>query len=164
MDGTHTPGDGLSMKMPFIIIFIILMSFMTCVGVVTADKSSPIVTPSSKVTILGEQLMRNYTEALTGNRSAPPGWLGFDWGRGIASVGETYIGTTGMTVFLILAFSVPFLASWIITQNIVVTGIIGGFLGIFIIPRLPAQMQLIAVALVVLSIVAVIYSLLKERI
>lgn len=123
-----------------------------------------LIIETDNVTLMNENLSQNYTEALTGNRTAPPGWSGFDWVRGIATTEETYTSVLGTTVFLILIFSVPFIMNWIITKDFVVAGIIGGFLGVFIIVRLPANMQLLAVTFIAMSIVAVIYSLVKERI
>jgi hypothetical protein len=111
---------------------------------------------------MNESLSRNYTEALTGNRTAPPGWSGFDWVRGVQTTVDAYTGQLGVTIFLILVFSIPFLMNWIIMKDFIVSGILGGFLGVFIIVRLPANMQPIAVAFIVMSVVAVIYSLLKE--
>ena len=125
---------------------------------------APIVTQSTNITLMNESLARNYTEALTGNRSAPPGWSGFDWARGIQNTALAYAGVLGWTIFLILVFAIPFIMNWIITKDFVVAGIIGGFMGIYIIVRLPGPMQLIAVAFIVMSVVAVAYSLLKERV
>jgi hypothetical protein len=123
-----------------------------------------LIIETDNVTLMNENLSQNYTEALTGNRTAPPGWAGFDWLRGIETTEEAYTSVLGTTVFLILIFSVPFIMNWIITKDFVVAGIIGGFLGVFIIVRLPANMQLLAVTFIAMSIVAVIYSLVKERI
>jgi hypothetical protein len=132
----------------------------------------PLVFQTTNITLMNESLSNNYTEALTGNRTAPPGWSGFDWVRGIDTTVEAYVkGTTtqdggnsglGTTIFLTLIFSIPFLMSWIIMKDFIVPGILGGFLGIFIIVRLPANMQPLAIAFIVMSVVAIIYSLLKE--
>lgn len=132
----------------------------------------PLVFQTTNITLMNESLSNNYTEALTGNRTAPPGWSGFDWVKGIDTTIEAYVkGTTtqgggnsglGATIFLILVFSIPFLMSWIIMKDFIVPGILGGFLGVFIIVRLPANMQPLAIAFIVMSVVAIIYSLLKE--
>jgi hypothetical protein len=122
----------------------------------------PIVTAQETIALMNETLAENYTEALTGNRTAPPGWNGFDWVRGITTTEEAYTSVLGSTIFLILVFSIPFIMNWIIMKDFVVAGILGGFLGIYIIVRLPANMQLLAVGFIVMSAVAVIYSLLKE--
>jgi len=128
----------------------------------------PLVFQTQTIALMNENLSKNYTEALTGNRTAPPGWSGFDWVRGIDTTIEAYtmgIGTAGglgMSIFLILVFSIPFLMVWIIMKDFIVPGILGGFLGVFIIVRLPANMQPLAVAFIVMSVVAIIYSLLKE--
>lgn len=122
----------------------------------------PLVITTQNITLMNETLAENYTEALTGNRTSPPGWSGFDWVRGIATTEEAYTSVLGSTIFLILIFSIPFIMNWIIMKDFVVAGILGGFLGIYIIVRLPANMQLLAVGFIVMSVVAVIYSLLKE--
>lgn len=122
----------------------------------------PLIIETDNVVLMNETLSKNYTEVLTGNQTAPPGWMGFDWVRGINTTIEAYTSILGETIFLILIFSIPFIMNWIVTKDFVVSGILGGFLGIFIIARLPAGMQMMAIGFIVMSVVAIIYSLLKE--
>lgn len=122
----------------------------------------PLVFQTAHSAMLDESLAENYTQALTGNRTAPPGWSGFGWVLGFNTTVRAYTMVLGTAIFLILVFSIPFIMEWIIMKDFIVAGILGGFLGIFIIVRLPAGMQPIAVAFIVMSLVAIIYSLLKE--
>lgn len=122
----------------------------------------PLVFQTAHSDLLDESLAENYTEALTGNRTAPPGWSGFGWVLGVSTTIRAYTSVLTVPIFLILVFSIPFIMEWIIMKDFIVAGILGGFLGIFIIVRLPAALQPIAVAFIVMSLVAIIYSLLKE--
>lgn len=124
----------------------------------------PLVTQSTNLTLMNENLSENFTKALTGNRTAPAGWAGFDWVGGIGATADVYESVLGTSLFLIIVFAIPFLMNWIISKDFVVSSIIGGFLGIYIITRLPANMQLLALMFIVMSIVALLYSLLKERV
>lgn len=124
---------------------------------------APIITQVATIATMNESLSEAYIAALGGNRTTPAGWAGFDWLGGLRATEDVYASTMGEALFLVIIFAVPFIMNWIITKDFVVAGVLGGFLGIFIIARLPAQMQLIAVAFIAMSVAAVIYSLLKEK-
>lgn len=118
---------------------------------------------SANVTMLNDSASQAYLEAIGGNTTVPTDWGGIDWILGIQTTESVYTQIIGVSMFLILIFSLPFIMNWIITKDFNVAGILGGFLGIYIIVRLPTMMRLLAVTFIGLSIVAIIYSLLKER-
>jgi hypothetical protein len=82
---------------------------------------------------------------------------------GLRAAEGVYVSVLGLTIFLLIVFSIPFIMNWIVTKDFVVSGIIGGFMGIWIITRLPDAMKPLAVMFIGMSIVAIIYSLIKER-
>ena len=63
-----------------------------------------------------------------------------------------------------LIFSIPFLMMWITQRDMTLPGLVGALFGLFIIVRLPAEFHLVAVTFIAISIVAVVYSLVKERV
>lgn len=118
----------------------------------------------SVIPLLNETNANNYLSAIGGNVTLPDGWAGLDWLGVLHTTEQVYVDVLGWTIFLLVVFSVPFMMNWILTKDFVISGILGGFLGIWIIARLPAQFQLMAIAFIGMSIVAVLYSLLKERV
>jgi hypothetical protein len=113
---------------------------------------------------LNESYSQVFIDVIGGNESAPAGWIGIDFLGGLEGARDVYVSVVGLTIFSMMIFSLPFLMNWIISKDFVVSGVIGMFMGIYIVVRLPAQMQLIAVAFIGMAIVAIIYSLVKERI
>ncbi len=84
------------------------------------------------------------------------------WLTIFATAAGSYTAILGNIAFVII-FAIPFVMMWILQRNLTLPGVVGIILGGFIIARLPAEYHLVAVAFISLSIVAVIYSLLKER-
>jgi len=63
---------------------------------------------------------------------------------------------------LVIIFAIPFLMAWIMSLNITLPSVMGIITGGFILWRLPEQYQLVAIGFIALSVIAIIYSLLKE--
>jgi len=63
----------------------------------------------------------------------------------------------------VLIFAIPFLMAWIRQRDMTVPGILGIILGLFIILRLPAEFHQIAATFITFSVVAVVFTLFKER-
>jgi hypothetical protein len=121
------------------------------------------VGPSETIAPLNESYANGFIAVIGGNTSVPADWIGIDWLGGMTWVQNVYVSVLGATLFFILLFSIPFIMQWIISKDFVVAGIMGGIMGVWIINRLPANMKLLAVTFIAMSIVAIIYSLLKER-
>jgi hypothetical protein len=66
-------------------------------------------------------------------------------------------------IALVIVFLIPFLMMWLMQRNLTLPGVIGIVLGGIIYTRLPSEYQLVSIAFIALSITAIIYSLLKER-
>lgn len=123
-----------------------------------------IVMVTETIPTLNESYAQSFIDAIGGNESPQEGWIGIDFLGGLETSRSVYVSILGYTIFSILIFSLPFIMNWIVSKDFVVAGVLGMFMGIYIISRLPAQMQLLAVAFIGMSIVAIIYSLIKERI
>jgi hypothetical protein len=63
----------------------------------------------------------------------------------------------------VLVFAIPFVMMWITQKDLTLPGLAGALIGLFVIIRLPAEFHLVAVSFIAISIVAVVYSLMKER-
>jgi len=63
---------------------------------------------------------------------------------------------------LVIIFAIPFLMAWIMDMNVTLPSVMGIITGGFIFWRLPEQYQLIAIGFIAMSVIAIIYSLLKE--
>ena len=124
----------------------------------------PLVMVTQTVALLNESYSQTFIDVIGGNESVQDGWIGIDFLGGLQGAQDVYVSVLGYTVFAILIFSLPFIMNWLISKDFVVAGIIGMFMGIYIIARLPATMKLLAVSFIGLAIVAIIYSLVKERI
>ena len=74
---------------------------------------------------------------------------------------SAYTDVWGNTALVIL-FAIPFLMAWIMGGNVTLPSVMGIITGGFILYRLPEQYQLVAIGFIVMSVIAIIYSLLKE--
>lgn len=63
---------------------------------------------------------------------------------------------------LVVIFALPFLMAWIMGSNVTLPSVMGIITGGFILWRLPEQYQMVAIGFIGLSVIAIIYSLLKE--
>ena len=124
----------------------------------------PIVMVTETIEEFNESYSQQFINAIGGNESPQEGYIGIDFSGGLQTAQNVYISVLGYTIFAMIIFSLPFLMNWIISKDFVVSGVLGMFMGIYIVARLPTQMQLVAVAFIGMSIVAIIYSLIKERI
>lgn len=85
-----------------------------------------------------------------------------DWSAIFSIVGDAYTGTMGKMA-LIVIFAIPFLMMWITQRDMTLPGLVGLLLGLYILVMLPADMVRVAIVFIAMSITAVVYSLLKER-
>jgi len=66
------------------------------------------------------------------------------------------------SIALVVVFAIPFIMAWIMGGNVTLPSVMGIITGGFILWRLPEQYQLLAIGFIGLSVIAIIYSLLKE--
>jgi hypothetical protein len=133
------------------------------INLTTAMEDINFVGPTETIALLNESYANTFITVIGGNRSAPADWIGIDWAGGLQGVQDVYVSVLGLSIFYLFIFSLPFIMQWIISKDFVVAGVLGSFLGLWIITRLPASMKMVAVLFIAMSVVAIIYSLLKER-
>lgn len=100
--------------------------------------------------------------AIGGEEIPEPGDEAIDWTALIGATAGAYTAPLGPLAYVII-FAIPFLMMWITQRDMTLPGIVGALLGLFIIIRLPAEFHLVATTFIAISIVAVVYSLVKER-
>ena len=134
------------------------------------ETASPPVTafsirPRASATIptLSTDLKDDLINSLGGETVPEPGNDTINWTGLISTIGGAYTSVLGPLAYTLI-FSIPFLMMWITQRDMTLPGLVGALLGLFIIVRLPAEFHLVAVTFIVISIVAVIYSLVKERV
>lgn len=66
-------------------------------------------------------------------------------------------------VAIVIVFAIPFIMLWLMQGNATLPLVLGAMAGVYIIPRLPAAYQPVAMGFIGLSVVAIFYSLFKER-
>lgn len=64
---------------------------------------------------------------------------------------------------MVIIFSIPFILMWLMQSNMTPAAVAGLIIGVFLLAFLPAEYSLLAGILVVFALVAVVYSLFKER-
>ena len=108
-------------------------------------------------------LVDDLINSLGGETVPEPGEDTINWTGLISTIGGAYTSILGPLAYTLI-FSIPFLMMWITQRDMTLPGLVGALFGLFIIVRLPAEFHLVAVTFIVISIVAVIYSLVKERV
>lgn len=87
---------------------------------------------------------------------------GMNWTALVSASYSPYYAVFG-NLAAVLIFAIPFLMAWIRQRDMTVPGILGIILGLFIILRLPAEFHQIAATFITFSVVAVVFTLFKER-
>jgi len=140
-------------------------------GSVTPTISSGTITVSSSIrprataTIdnVSTSLVDDLIDSLGGETVPEPGNDTINWTGLISTIGGAYTSILGPLAYTLI-FSIPFLMMWITQRDMTLPGLVGALFGLFIIVRLPAEFHLVAVTFIAISIVAVVYSLVKERV
>ena len=127
--------------------------------------SPPSIRPRASATIptLSTDLKDDLIDSLGGETVPEPGEDTINWTGLVSTIGGAYTSVLGPLAYTLI-FSIPFLMMWITQRDMTLPGLVGALFGLFIIVRLPAEFHLVAVTFIVISIVAVIYSLVKERV
>ena len=121
--------------------------------------------PRATATIdnVSTSLVDDLINSLGGETVPEPGEDTINWTGLISTIAGAYTSILGPLAYTLI-FSIPFLMMWITQRDMTLPGLVGALLGLFIIVRLPAEFHLVAVTFIVISIVAVVYSLVKERV
>lgn len=86
-----------------------------------------------------------------------------DWMEGIRTIESVYSDSMGI-FFYIMVFSLPFVIQWLRQGNMAVPGTLGIITAGYLLTYLPAEYHLVAVTFVALSVLAVIWGIVKERV
>jgi len=131
-------------------------------GTITVSSS---IRPRASATIptLSTDLKDDLIDSLGGETVPEPDEDTINWTGLISTIAGAYTSVLGPLAYTLI-FSIPFLMMWITQRDMTLPGLVGALFGLFIIVRLPAEFHLVAVTFIVISIVAVIYSLVKERV
>ena len=117
---------------------------------------------TATITPLPTNLTNDLIEAFGGKTAPDPGESTIGWLLFLETILAAFLLTCG-PLGSVGIFAIPFFMMWIAQRDMTLPGLAGAVLGLFIIARLPADFHLVAVAFIALSIVATVYSLMKER-
>jgi len=88
---------------------------------------------------------------------------GVDW-LGIKDAAEEpYTAALG-SLFFALIFALPFVMQWIRQGNMAIPAVLGIILGGIMLTKTPAEYHIAAVAFIALSVLAVVWGVIKDRI
>lgn len=99
-------------------------------------------------------------EPVTAEPVPTPNWTG--WITVSLGVYTDAFSPVGWVAVLLL-YAIPFVMLWLMQGNATLPLVLGTMAGVYIIPRLPAQYQPIAIGFIAISALAIFYSLFKER-
>ncbi len=148
------------------ILVVAFLLLLLMVPAYAADNMTPIPTrPRANESIdnVSTSLVDDLINSLGGETVPEPGEDTINWTGLISTIGGAYTSILGPLAYTLI-FSIPFLMMWITQRDMTLPGLVGALFGLFIIVRLPAEFHLVAVTFIAISIVAVVYSLVKERV
>jgi len=147
-------------RSPYILLIFALLLCMVVIPTATADERPR---ATATFTPLPTTIADRITDALGGKEQPEAGDEGLDWTGLLQEAYDAYETPLGPLAAIII-FAIPFLMMWIAQRDMTIPGIVGAVIGLFIIIRLPANFHVLAVTFIAISVVAVIYSLMKERV
>jgi hypothetical protein len=147
------------------LLAVLFLAVLCCiVGTVSAGNfTRPTVDPSETIANVSTLAYNTIIDSIGGNTSpvnateARPNWTQF--------LGATINPFTAQMGYLayVLIFAIPFVLMWLMHGDLVPAAVAGIIIGGFGLTFLPAEYSLLAGVFVAIAIVAVVYSLLKER-
>ena len=90
------------------------------------------------------------------NESVDIDWFGLK-----AAAEHPYVTAIG-SLFYVIVFSLPFLMQWLRQGSMAIPGVIGIILGGVMLAKIPPEYHIVAVAFLALSILAIVWAILKE--
>lgn len=144
------------------LVFLLVLCVM--VGVSSAGNfTRPTVDPSETIATVSTSAYNSIINSIGGNTSpanataAKPNWTQF-----LTATINPYVTQMGYLAYVII-FAIPFLLMWLMHGDMVPAAVAGIIVGGFGLTFLPSEYHLLAGVFVALAVVAVVYSLLKER-
>ena len=145
-------------------IILILIGCLLLVGVASAYDENASFRPKATAPIptLDESPYLALIEAFGGNNQLNETTEGVDW-LGIKDAAERpYTDLIG-PLFYVIVFAIPFLMQWLRQGSMAVPAAIGIILGGIMLAKTPAEYHLAAIAFIALSILAVVWGVIKDR-
>jgi hypothetical protein len=128
-----------------------------------SSKTSARVMATATFTPVSTQAYQNIYQSLGGNTSpANETAAMINWTAVIEGSLSPYTLQLGYLAFVII-FAIPFVLMWIMQQDMVPAGVAGIIIGGFMLAWLPVEYSLLAGIFVVLALLTIVYSLLKDR-
>jgi len=145
-----------------VMLTVLIVGLCLLAGIVSAGNWTR-ATATGTMTTLPTDAYNTVFESFGGNQSpANESEARVNWTMFISGSLQPYTDIMGY-IALVIIISLPFLLMWLMQSDMVPAAIGGIITGGFLLLFVPAEYSLLAGIFVVLAIVAVIYSLLKER-
>lgn len=156
------------MKLPFFILLAVVGLVLMCAMVDPAaaiNESSPLYRPTAEATI--EPLDNSPSEAIMGFLALNETYVNEtaserDFGGLVSELFSIYSDVLG-PIALLIVFAMPFAALWIMQKDMLIPGGIGLMFSSFILVKLPADFQAVAVLMMALSVTGVLYAMYTRR-
>lgn len=144
--------------------FAVLVVLCLAIGVVSGGNfTRPTVDPSETIATVSTSAYNSIITSIGGNTSpANATDAKINWTMFLSATINPYTVQMGYLAYVII-FAIPFILMWLMHGDMVPAAIAGILIGGFGLAFLPAEYSLLAGVFVALAVVAVIYSLLKER-
>jgi hypothetical protein len=127
------------------------------------SRTSARVMASATFTPVSTQAFQDLYDSIGGNTSPVNETdAAINWTQFLGATLEPYTLLMGQLA-LVIIFAIPFVLMWLMHMDITPAAVAGIIIGGFLLAFLPPEYSLLAGIFVVLGLVAVVYSLLKER-
>lgn len=131
-------------------------------GTITSRTSTRVMATGT-VTTLPTDAYQGIKDSFGGNNSPATAEAALvNWSMFIEHDVSVYQLVLG-NIALVIIFSIPFILMWLMQQDVTIPSIVGIILGVFVLAFLPSEYHLAPIAFIGLSITAIFYTLLKER-
>lgn len=145
-------------------MLVLVLVMMSMTGLVSAGNfTRPTVDPGETIVAVSTFAYNMIIESIGGNTSpATTEDARVNWTEFLSSTINPFTTQLGYIAYVII-FAIPFILMWLMHGDMVPAAVAGIIIGGFGLVFLPAEFSLLAGVFVALAIVAVVYSLLKER-
>lgn len=127
------------------------------------SKTSARIMASATFTPVSTQAFQDLYDSIGGNTSPVNETAAeINWTQFLGATLEPYTLLMG-SLALVIIFAIPFVLMWLMQQDMTPAAVAGIIIGGFMLAFLPPEYSLLAGIFVVLALLAVVYSLLKER-
>lgn len=146
------------------VVWVVLLAMCVVVGIASGGNfTRPTADPSETIASVNTTGYNLILTSIGGNTSpANATDAKINWTQFISATILPFTAQMGYLAYVII-FAIPFILMWLMHSDMVPAAIAGIIVGGFGLAFLPAEYSLLAGVFVALAFVAVVYSLLKER-